>query len=162
MLIIALLLTAVAVSGADAQLVYRPGADVITLSRGSAELMHLPDDLTRVAVADSSIANVIVLSPREILVNARAIGSTTLIVWDANDAARMHTVDVTVDVTALQRQFAALFPEEVVQAMALGNVLVLTGTVSGGAVAQRIVELAHGTGATVITNLVCHRPSTSC
>jgi Flp pilus assembly secretin CpaC len=140
----------------------QPESDVIAMSRGSSELLHLPDNLTRVAVGDTRIANVIVLSPREILVNAFALGTTTLVVWDASDLPQTYTVEVSVDVTALNRQFRTLFPGEELQATAFGNIVVLTGTVSGAAVARPMVELARATGAIVIEHFTCIRPSVFC
>jgi pilus assembly protein CpaC len=162
MLIFPLVLTAVALANAVDQISHRVGLDVITLPRGATELLQLPNDLTRVAVADTSIANVLVVSPREILVNAIAVGSTSLIVWDIDDTARTYTVEVTVDVGAIQRHFASIFPQEDIQVTAQGNVVVLSGTVSGGEVAQRMVEIARASGATVIRNFSCLRPSKSC
>ena len=135
---------------------------VITIAQGASELLQLSEELSRVAVADSSIANPVLVSPSEILINGRGIGSTTLIVWNENDRARAYTVDVTFDVAALNRVFATVFPGEAIEATAHANMVILTGTVSGAAVASRMVEIARGTGATVIEHFTCIRPSISC
>jgi pilus assembly protein CpaC len=140
----------------------QPEADVIALSRGSSELLHLPDNLTRVAVGDTRIANVIVVSPQEVLVNALALGTTTLIVWDARELPQAYTIEVSVDVEALNRHFRTIFPGEELEATAFGNIVVLTGTVSGAAIARPMVELARATGAIVIEHFTCIRPSVFC
>ena len=139
-----------------------PPSDVITLPRGSSELLNLADDVNRVAVADSSVAGVVALSPRELLIDGRSIGGTTLIVWDSDDRPRTYAIDVTFDVGALERLYATAFPDEAIEVRASGNIIVLSGTVSGGEVARRVVEIAKATDATVVEHLVCVRPSVSC
>lgn len=137
-------------------------ADVITLPRGSSEVLQLPANLERVAIGDPSVANAVVVTPREILVNGVAIGSTTLIVWNRDEVPRAYTIEVTADAGAIQRQFDSLFPGERIEVSAQGNVVVLSGFVSGGEVARRMVEIARASGATVIENFSCIRPSTVC
>ena len=54
---------------------------VITVSRGSSAILTRPDDIVRVSVADPEIAEPVVIPPNEVLINAKEIGSTSLIVW---------------------------------------------------------------------------------
>ena len=162
MLIIALLVLAATLADFGDQPSHLAEAEVISVARGASKLLNLENSLTRVAISDTTIANVVVVSPRELLVNGLAFGNTTLIVWDANNTPLTYTIEVSVDVAALNRQFATLFPDEGIQATGHGNVVVLSGTVSSGGVAQRMVEIARGTGATVIENFACLRPSASC
>src|SRR5690606_17581597 len=100
------------------------GSDAIVVARGASQLLEMPRPVTRVAVADSTIANVVVLSPRELLLNGVSIGTTTIIVWDAEQGARTHPVEVTIDAAALQRQFDSLFPNELIQVSAMGNLVI--------------------------------------
>jgi pilus assembly protein CpaC len=162
MMILPWLMLVTAVAGPIERLAHDLQTEVITLTRGTGEVLQLPADLSRVAIADPRIADAIVLSPREVLINAVAIGSTSLIVWDASDTARIYTIGVTFDIAGLQRQYAALFPDEELEVTASGNIVVLSGFVSGGEVARRMVAMARATGATVIENFACIRPSVVC
>jgi pilus assembly protein CpaC len=162
MLISALLVTFSLMAGGAGEQSRRVDPEVISLPRGGSELLELPVGFTRVAVGDTTVANIVVVSPREILINGLAIGSTTLIVWDASDAPRTFNIEVSIDVAALERQFAIIFPGEGVEATAFGNMVVLSGTVSSGEVARRMAEIARATGATVIEHIACVRPSVSC
>jgi Flp pilus assembly secretin CpaC len=159
---ITLLLVVIGAGKATAQVPAQPEPELIALARGSSELLPMTNDVTRVAIGDSSIANVIVVSAREILINAAGLGSTNLIVWESTGGTRRFAIEVSVDAAALNRQFATLFPSEAIRATAHGNVVVLSGTVSGGEVARRMVEIARATGATVVQNYACLRPSTTC
>ncbi|HUE95808.1 MAG TPA: pilus assembly protein N-terminal domain-containing protein, partial [Longimicrobiaceae bacterium] len=96
----------------------------------------------------------VVVTPQEVLINARALGTTTLIVWDAAGLRRTYSVEVTANVAALDRSLQALFPGEPISASAVGDVVILSGNVSTTAVARRAVEIARATGVAVIDNLL--------
>ncbi len=130
-----------------------PTEGVVTVARGQSSLLVLPVAVQRVSIADPNIADPVVISPREVLVNGRALGTTTLIIWDAAGGRRTYTVQVTVDATALERTLQALFPGERIRVTASGEMLILTGTVSSVQIARQALELARGTGAQVVDNL---------
>lgn len=125
----------------------------ISLVRGRSTVLSVPG-LQRLAIGDPEIAEAVAVSPSEILVNARAVGTTTLFVWDQGGRRRSYDIEVMADVGALQRSIQALFPGEAISVSAAGGVVVLNGRVSNSGIARRAAELAEGTGATVINNLV--------
>src|SRR5690606_4171533 len=106
----------------------------------------LSSDLVRVAIADSSIVDAVVLSPREVLLNASTVGNTSIILWESNGGIRTYTVEVSVDVAPINRLYETLFPQEGLTAIAQGNIVVLSGTVSGAEVARKMVDIATSTG----------------
>ena len=61
---------------------------VISVARGGSALLTEPRDLERISVADDEIAEAVVLPPRQILLNARGVGTTSLLVWREGEAAR--------------------------------------------------------------------------
>lgn len=126
---------------------------VLTIIRGQSELLSTPTNVRRVSVGDPEVADAVVVSGREVLINGRTVGTTTLIVWDITETRRTYTVEVTINAAALQRNLRTLFPGEQVTAIASGNAVVLSGTVSDASVARRMVEFARGGGATVIDNI---------
>jgi pilus assembly protein CpaC len=130
-----------------------PAQDVITLPRGQSRLVVQPNPIQRISIGDPDVADAVVVSPLEVLVNARSLGTTTLIVWEITGVRRVYLVEVTVDAAGLQRTIATLFPGEQVTVTAIGDLVVLTGTVVSARVYRRVLELARGTGATVIDNL---------
>jgi pilus assembly protein CpaC len=152
MLLVTLAYARGAPAGAGAQLV--GVEETITIPRGRSELVIPPAPVQRISIGDPEIADAVVITPREVLLNARSLGTTTLIVWDVAGNRWTYTVEVVVDVAALERTFATFFPGEQVRVGAIGNVVVLAGTVTSGAVARRALELAAATGAVVIDNLI--------
>lgn len=126
---------------------------VLSVPRGTSTLVTTATNIQRVSIGDPAIADAVTVSPREVLVNARALGSTTLIIWDANNVRQLYNVEVTADASALERQLRALFPDQPIQVTASGNIIILSGRVTDAGVARRALEIARGTGATVIENL---------
>jgi pilus assembly protein CpaC len=147
----ALVVLSLAMPGrAPAQLVPH---DVITVAQNQSWLLVHPVPVQRVSIGAPDVADAVVVSPREVLINGRGLGTTTLIVWDQQGARRIYTVEVTVDVTALQRTLQSLLPGEGVRVTASGNLVILSGAVSRAAVARQALELARATGATVVDHL---------
>ena len=136
----------------------RPEA-AITLAKGTSGLIDYPGELTRVSVADPSVAEAVVLSPQEVLLNGIGLGSTSLFLWDSAGSRRLYSVEVTADVGTLQRYLDLLFPEERIEVSAQGNTVMVSGRVSDAFVARRAIELAQGTGAVVLDNIETPAPS---
>jgi pilus assembly protein CpaC len=143
--------SAVAVQPAAAQQVQSTGE--VTVARGQSALLTKPRAVQRISIADTTIANAFLVSPQELLVNGIGLGTTTLIIWDQTGGRRTYSVEVTADASALQRTLETLFPGENVQVTAVGNMLILTGTVSDPQAARQIRELAGSTGAQVVDNM---------
>ena len=61
---------------------------------GQSVTRVLPRNVKTVSIADSDIADVVVAGPREVLLNGKAIGLTTLVVWD--EVNRSQAFDVIV------------------------------------------------------------------
>src|SRR5256885_5545408 len=54
----------------------------ISIITGRGELLQFERDIERVAISEPKIADAIVVSPREIMVNAKTPGKASLIVWE--------------------------------------------------------------------------------
>ncbi len=141
-------------SGAAAQRIMSEPGQVITLAKGGSALLTQPQPLKRVLVGDPSIADYALVSPGELVVNALAVGSTSLFVWEQDGGVRMYTIAVSPDVGALQRQMDQLFPQADIRITASGQAVVVSGTVRDPRIARRAMEILQSGGAEVINNLV--------
>jgi pilus assembly protein CpaC len=131
---------------------------VISVQRGSSAIITMPDTLLRVSVADPALIEAVVLPPRQLVVNAMSVGSTSLILWGRNEVSQLFTVEVTADLASLERQLRDLFPGVDLEASSTGTAIVLSGTVRDAAVVRRAIELATATGAQVINNIQAPTP----
>jgi pilus assembly protein CpaC len=131
----------------------------VTLARGTSAVLVSHLAFNRISMADPGVAEAVVMSPTEVLINGIALGTTTFVVWDETGSRRMYGVEVTADAGALGRHLRTLFPAETIDVDARGNTLILSGRVSSAFVARRALSLAEGTGAIVIDNLQTPAPS---
>jgi pilus assembly protein CpaC len=68
--------------------------DKLTVTLGQSVTQRLSSAVKTVSIANTDVADVVVLGPYEILVNGKRIGMTSLVVWDQGDRSR--TFDVVV------------------------------------------------------------------
>lgn len=154
-----LLIAALVVTPAAAQQFITEPQGSVSLARGTSAVLVSQVEFNRISMADPEVAEAVVMSPTEVLINGRNLGTTTFVVWDAEGNRRIYGVEVTVDAGALGRHLTTLFPNEAIDVAARGNTLILSGRVSSAFVARRALELAEGTGAVLINNLQTPAPS---
>lgn len=148
-----------AAAPASAQRFITEPEGAVSLARGTSAVLVSTVDFDRVSMADPEVAEAVVVSPNEVLINGRNLGSTTFVVWDALGVRRIYGVEVTADAQALERHLTTLFPDEDIEVTARGNTLILSGRVSSAFVAGRALELAESSGAVLIDNLQTPAPS---
>src|SRR6266480_2917920 len=69
----------------------------VAIITGRGELLQFERDIERVAISEPKIADAIVVSPREIMVNGKSAGKASLIVWDGGSAPSRFNVNVNND-----------------------------------------------------------------
>ncbi len=139
---------------ASAQQVLVKPERVVSVSRGASALLVNPIAIQRFSVGEPTIAEALVLSPTEVLINGKGLGTTTLFLWDNTGQVKVYSVEVTADAPALQRYIRNAMPSEEIEVSASGNSVTLSGNVKDPISVGRAVEIARTTGATVIDNLV--------
>jgi pilus assembly protein CpaC len=129
------------------------GAETLHVMVGRSLVINSPGRLTRVSIADPSIADAVIVSPNQILVNGRAPGAVSLVLWDESGQNQSFEVVVELDVLDLQQRLREDFPNEPIQVGASKDVLTLAGRVSSQAVAEKAVELAKASTPKVVSLL---------
>ena len=115
----------------------------IRLEVGQTRLMRVSERVIRVSVADPTVSDVQVVTPQQVLITAKAVGYTHLILWSADDLPLVIAVSVTRNLDHLRSQFSQLFPNEKVTISAIGDLIVLSGTVSDLRVPAQAAEVAQ-------------------
>jgi pilus assembly protein CpaC len=136
-----------------------PGANSahsISLIVGRGELIQFPADIKQVAASEPKIADVVVISPREVMINAKGPGRTTVIVWDGNPQPSRYEVDVLPDNFEFEEfrlQLIKELPDSHIQVTGKGETIVLTGTVASSEQSKRAAGLAQSRTKNVINLL---------
>ena len=128
----------------------------LALVAGRGRLLRFPTEVSRVAVAEPKIADAVVVSPREIMVNGKTPGHTTLVIWEVNSEPVQYNVQVLQDTTfleTLRRELKERLPEAEIKVDGTPEKMVLTGTARDEEEVKRAVALAS-TYARVVENLV--------
>jgi len=118
--------------------------DKIALTAGRSTVLSTDFDITRIAVTNPAIADATVVQPREVLIDGKAPGTVSLIVWSTTER-RQYDVVVDPGVSTLEQRFQALFPTEDIHVTTDGEAVILSGKVSSNDVSLRAAELATAT-----------------
>ena len=147
---IGFLLAAVALSQAQAPApTTATGARDLVVTVGKSILVDSPTVIERVAVANGDLAEAVAITPREVLVNGRAPGETSVIVWQ--QGGNRLFFDVTVrrnesHIDAVRREIARELGNDEVSLEVEGEAVFLRGTVPDLTAAERAVSIASTIG----------------
>ena len=121
----------------------------VPLTVGKGELLRFDRDVTRVVIAEPKVADAVVVSPHEVMVNAKGAGQTTLIIWEGEDAPLRYDISVSSDRTeldTLQKSLSAdlksALPEAEIEFSGNAESMVLTGKVANAAQSKRAEAVA--------------------
>ena len=70
----------------------RVPAERVALTAGRSTVLSTAFDITRIAVTNPAVADAVVVQPREILIDGKAAGTVSLIVWGAQERRQYDVV----------------------------------------------------------------------
>ena len=108
---------------------------------GRSLVITSPTRIKRVSLADPAIAEAIVVSPTQVLVNGKVPGGVSLLIWDEADQSQAFEVSVDIDVLGLSQKIHEVFPSEPVRIETSKDMVMLSGHISSAAVADKILEV---------------------
>jgi pilus assembly protein CpaC len=120
----------------------QPAAARVELTTGRSTVLTTDFDVTRIAVTNPSIADATVVQPREILIDGKAPGTISLIIW-GNGQRMQYDLVVEQPITPLEQQLKQLFPAETINVALNADAIVLSGRVSSTEVMLRAAEVAR-------------------
>jgi pilus assembly protein CpaC len=115
----------------------------ITVTVNQSVVFGLAQKARRVSVTQPEIAEVVVVSPNQLLINGKSVGATSLVVWDQKGQVTKFDLLVLPDIAALRRQLKALFSEEKIEVSTSGAAIVLRGEVSNESVYDKVLEITQ-------------------
>jgi len=111
--------------------------------------------IKRASVVNPEIADVLVTSPTQVYVTAKAPGSTSLTFWGPNENVfAVANILVTVDLSEMRELVVQLFPEEKnVKVVSVHNNIAVTGTVTSATALSQITDMLQPYSAKKVINL---------
>lgn len=125
--------------------------ETLVVPAGESRVLAVKD-LERVAVADPTVADVVVASAQEVIVNGKHAGTTSLHLWEKG-GRRSLLVRVEVDLEEAVREITELLDDPAIQVKAVNGALLLAGTVDGPKAAERAEKLARAFSERVVNLL---------
>jgi len=138
----------------------KPQTHEITLLEGRGELLTFGRDVTKVAISEPKVADAVVISPREVMINAKALGRATLMVWETGSDPARWEIQVTKDSSDWDT-FVKSFTDAAgspISVTGTGDTIVLTGTVKTADDSKRLAGMAQTRAKTVINLLQAPPP----
>lgn len=128
----------------------------LDLVLGKSIVIESPVPVERASIAGPDIADVLVLSPRQIYVSGKSIGSTNLTLWrEGGGVFSVFDIRVGPDLTALKQQLHKLFPdEEYLQVTSANEHIALSGAISSAARLSRALAVAEAYAPEKVVNLL--------
>ncbi|HZR24092.1 MAG TPA: pilus assembly protein N-terminal domain-containing protein [Vicinamibacterales bacterium] len=118
--------------------------DSVRLMVGRSAIVSVGSPIARVSLTTPDIADALVTSPTELLINGKTPGTISMFVWDRAGSIKRYEVIVQRDLARLTEQMQQLFPGEKIEVRSNGRDIVLAGTVRDKAVMDKAINLAAG------------------
>jgi pilus assembly protein CpaC len=109
---------------------------------GKSVVIHLETRLKRVLLSNPAVIDALATDRNEVVVEAKAPGTSSLILWDESGTSRMMDVTVDLDVASLRSAIDQSYPGRAVEVEADGDRLILTGRVPSQRAEDELVKMA--------------------
>jgi pilus assembly protein CpaC len=127
----------------------------LSLVVGKSIVINSPAPVKRVSLAAPEIADPVVISPRQIYLTGKAIGTTNLTVWrDQERVGAVFDIDVSPDLSQLKAQLQAILPGENLRVSATHDALTLSGEVSSPDKLSQALAIAEAVMPKKVINLM--------
>ncbi|MBI5083661.1 MAG: pilus assembly protein N-terminal domain-containing protein [Acidobacteria bacterium] len=150
------LLAALAAAWGAVTAAQTPAAKDMDLLLGRGELLQFANDVVRVAVAEPKVADAVVVGPREVMINAKGAGYTTVVIWETGQHAARYNVRVVEEASATEasrKRVRDAMKEKGIDVVVNGDTVILTGEAKTADEARKMGEEAAPLGKSLV-NLV--------
>jgi len=119
-----------------------PPTQSISVYANQSVLLDTEFNIKRVSVAKPETADVLVITPRQLLIIGKMSGTTSLVYWNEEEVPTTAEIIVGINLDTVRKDLEKIAPDEAIKLTASGDALILTGTVSSNLVQNRVVESA--------------------
>jgi pilus assembly protein CpaC len=139
-----------------AETTYEDSTNELSVTVGKSVLVDCAQPIQRVAIGLGDIAEATAISPTEIMVDGKAAGETSLIIWDIHGGRQFFNVTVRALATvtgdsldAIRRELRAELPGQAIRVSYSNNSIFLRGTVNDLVSSSRALQIASSAGKVV-------------
>jgi len=120
---------------------------------GKSVVINVQAPLTRVLSSNPTAVEAMATSPTQVVVEGKAAGNSSLILWDASGRSQILDVAVDLDIAGLRSAIQRSYPKEQLDVEADAGRLVLTGTASNAHIVEDLSKMAGAYSASVVNSV---------
>lgn len=109
---------------------------------GKSQLLKFDEPVARVSITDPQFADIVLLSPKELLLNGKKAGRTSLIFWGANNQPVFFNLVVQQDADAFLQAVEEIAPNENANLIFTDTGVILSGHISSSGTKEKIKDIA--------------------
>jgi pilus assembly protein CpaC len=153
-LIVLVISSLFAVGSDTAQTVAPAEGETVHVLVGKSVILNVENPLTRVLSSNPTVVETMAASPTQIVVEGKAAGASSLILWDSNGHSQVLDVVTDLDIAGLRNAIQKAYPREHLEVEADGGRLILTGTASNSRIVEEITKMAGIYAKDVVNSIV--------
>jgi pilus assembly protein CpaC len=124
----------------------------LTVTVGKSLIIDSSVNIQRVSVANGELVEAVAVNPREVLINGKGPGETSLIVWQQNGNRLLYDLAVRpspAKLDAVRTQIAREFPDDNIDVTFENDTAFVRGTVKDVIAAERVMAIVATLGKTI-------------
>lgn len=143
--VVALIVSAASAVAAPTNDFFSSVGNIIKVEINKGTPVHLSAPAASVAIADPTVADVQVISPKLVMVAGRGVGETSIIAVDSKDNVILNgTVVVSHNISRLKRALDEMSPDMKIEPSSVDGAIVLKGKVESPVAAETVQRMASG------------------
>ncbi|HEV3332403.1 MAG TPA: pilus assembly protein N-terminal domain-containing protein [Bryobacteraceae bacterium] len=133
------------------------GPGKLTVTVGKSLVIDSPINIRRVSVANGDLVEAVAVNPKEVLINGKGAGDTSLVIWQENGTRLLYDLTVrmnTAKLDAVRDQIMREFPNDNINVTYENETAFVRGTVKDVVAADRVMAIASTLGKDKTINLL--------
>lgn len=120
---------------------YKDSNEKLYSTVGKSQLIKFDEPVKRISITDPSLADLVLLSPKELMLNGKKSGRTSLVFWGEAEKPIFFNLVVQQDTDAFIQAVNQIAPNENIQYSFTDDGLIMSGHISSTTVKKNIEEI---------------------
>ena len=120
---------------------------------GKSVVINMEAPVSRILSSNPAVIDTLATSPKQVVVEGKAPGVSSLILWDSSGHSQILDVTVDVNISHLRTAIEQTYPGQQINIQSDGAHLILTGTVSDTKISDDIGKMASAYSGGVVNSL---------
>lgn len=120
---------------------YKDSNEKLYAVTGKTQLIKFDEPVKRISITDPSLADLVLLSPKELLLNGKKAGRTSLVFWGSSSKPVFFNMIVQQDTDAFMQAVDQIAPNENIKYAYTDDGVIMSGHISSTAVKKQISDV---------------------